>query len=316
MDMSVNLAGIKLKNPLILAAGPLTTTSKGILRAAKAGFGGVVAKSVGLRKKEGHPFPRIIKPTDFYMINAEGLPNPGYKIFSKEVKKAKKSDICIIASVFGTTAEICEVSTAMEKAGADMIELNLSCPHPTDKEVGFTQGDDPKIVGEIVREVKKVVEIPVCPKLPSSRLLDVPLVAKVAEKKGADAVTLVNTFPALAIDIKTHKPMLGNPNGVGGMSGPAVKPVVVKVIAETARMVNIPIMGTGGCSCGNDVIEMMLAGATAVQVTTVILTKGFGIVPRMLEEIKGYLRKSRTHAVSELIGGSLKYLPTKPLYVR
>lgn len=316
MDLSVNVAGIKLKNPLILAAGPLTTTSKGMLKAAKAGFGGVVAKSVGLQKKEGHPFPRIIKPTDFYMVNAEGLPNPGYKVFTKEVKKAKKGGVCIIASVFGSAAEICEVSTAMEKAGADMIELNLSCPHPTDKEVGFTQGDDPEIVREIVREVKKVVEIPICPKLPSTRLLDVPLIAKVAEKEGADAVTLVNTFPALALDIKTHKPMLGNPDGVGGMSGPAVKPMVVKVIAETARMVNVPIMGTGGCSSGSDVIEMMLAGATAVQVTTAVLTKGFGIVPRMLEEIKRYLRKNETHAVSELIGASLKYLPNKPLYVR
>jgi len=317
VDLSVEICGLKLKNPIVLSSGPLTASSKGVIRAAKEGFGAVVTKSVCLEEKHGHPHPRIVDVRPYYMINAVGLENKGVRAFTKEIKEIKENvDIPLIVSIFaktGTVEEFCEVAKIAEEAGADMLELNVSCQHPTHREYGFFLGHEIERIPKITKAVRNSVKIPITVKLPSYRILEVPLLAKAVEEAGGNAVTVVNTLPALLIDVNTAKPKLGNPHGIGGLSGPAVKPIAVRCIADTARMIKIPIMGTGGASNGMDVIEMMMVGASAVQIHTIAMWKGLSIVKSMINEIEKFLEDKGYKSVREIIGLALKNLPKKPI---
>lgn len=317
MDLSVEICGLKFKNPVILSSGPLSATSRGALTAAKEGFGAVVTKSVCFEEKHGHPHPRVADVKPCYMINAVGLPNKGIKYFSREICEIKENtEIPVIVSIFaktGTIEEFCETAKKAEDAGADMLELNVSCQHPTHREYGFFLGQELDRIPKITKAVKSNVKIPIAVKLPSYRLLEVPLLAKAVEEAGGDAVTVVNTLPALLIDANTAKPRLGNPYGIGGLSGPAVKPIVLRCIADTARIVNIPIMGTGGASNGIDVIEMMMVGASAVQIHTIAMREGLSVVKRIINEMKEFLKNKGYKSIKDVIGLALRNLPNKPI---
>lgn len=263
--LHTTITGLKLSNPTMLAAGVLGSTGASLVRMAKAGAGAVITKSIGIEPKYGHPNPSMVELECGY-INAMGLPNPGYTNFKEELDIAKKGcdnltpSVPVIASIFGASPE--EFVTIAEGLnGADAFELNVSCPHASG--FGASVGTDPVLVGEIVRKMKKHIHVPIWVKL-TPNVTDIVEVGLAAQKSGADAVCAINTLRSMAIDIETGYPILGN--RFGGMSGPAIKPVAIKCVYDLYRYLEIPIIGVGGISTWQDAVEMMMAGASAVQI--------------------------------------------------
>jgi len=262
------------------------------------GAGAVVTKSVGLKPRSGYANPTIVQ-TRCGLINAMGLPNPGIDEFVKEIREAKNVlNVPLIVSIYGFTAE--EYATVAKKAvnaGADAIELNVSCPHV--KETGSEIGQSPKVLGEVVGKVKAIVDKPVFVKL-SPNVTSITELADVAVKAGADALTAINTVKAMAIDTETTMPILSNK--IGGLSGPAVKPIALRCVYEIYERVKVPIIGCGGITYWQDAVEFLLAGASAVQIGTAIATKGPGVFKVIARGIEAYLRKKGFESVKEIVG--------------
>jgi len=306
VNLEIDLCGIRLKNPLILASGILGLKGGLLKRVALCGAGAVTTKSVGVRKNPGYKTPNIIEPYPGIVLNAMGLPNPGYKSLGKEIKIVKESGVPVIASVYGSNAhEFVEAAEGMEKAGADMIELNVSCPHPLRK--GKLIGQDSVETAEVTRRVKENVKIPVIVKL-SPSVTDIQEIAEAAINAGADALSAINTIKALYIDIDRGGPILSNK--VGGMSGIALKPIALRCVAEIAikarKMgVDIPIIGIGGIFSGRDAIEMMMAGANAVGIGTAVLHYGPEVFGKVLSEIKNIMEQRRFTRIEEVTGLAL-----------
>jgi dihydroorotate dehydrogenase (NAD+) catalytic subunit len=299
-DLSVEVAGLKLRNPLILAAGVLGVTGLSLRRVAEAGAGAVVTKSIGPEPREGYANPSLLE-TSFGFLNAMGLPNPGAEEFRHEVKDAKKGGVPLIVSIFGASKrEFAHVGSLMERAGADALELNISCPHAEVSDFG----QSPDLTYGVVEAVKKSVEIPVFVKL-TPNVTDIVTIAKKAEKAGADALTCVNTFRAMAIDVETCRPILANK--IGGLSGPAVKPLAVRCVYEVSKAVKIPVIGCGGVTGWEDAVEFLLAGASAVQIGSAIALKGLEIFREIREGIRAYLERKGYGSVKEIVGLSHKY---------
>jgi dihydroorotate dehydrogenase (NAD+) catalytic subunit len=297
--LETNLCGLKLKNPTILASGIMGSTGASLKRMAENGAGAVVTKSVGVAPREGHKNPSVI----FHgggILNAVGLSNPGYEDFQDEMETAKKGGVPVIASVFGSSArEYAEVAGAMEKAGASALELNLSCPHA--EGTGSFFGQDPEKAAEVVVAVKDAVGVPVIPKL-TANVTDIVEIAKACKEAGADAVTAINTLKAMAIDIETRRPILAN--RVGGLSGSPIKPVGVRCVYEIAEAVDIPIIGCGGVSTGEDALEYLMAGASAVEIGTAVVTRGIDVFAKVAEEMEAYLRDHGLASLREIIGAA------------
>ena len=297
--LSINLATLQLKNPVMLAAGILGITGSVLKRVAEAGSGAVVTKSIGPEPREGYDNPTVIALNEFSCLNAVGLSNPGYLEFSKEIPEAKQGNAPIIVSIFGAEIEeFCVIAKEMEKCGADALELNLSCPHGG--KYGAAIGQDPQLTGEIVNAVKKSVHIPVFVKL-TPNVSDLIPIAKSAENNGADAITAINTVRAMCIDIETGLPLLSNK--FGGLSGPAIKPIAIKHIYDLYKEVEIPLIGVGGIVSWEDAIEFFLAGATAIQVGTGLLrTSYLGMFNNLTEGILSYLKRKGYTRLEEIIG--------------
>jgi len=255
--LEVEVAGIRMKNPLILASGVLGSYASSLNRISK-NAGAVVSKSVGIDEIEGYKNPTIIN-YPHGIINAVGLSSPGAKRFYEELKRYK-GDAPLIVSIVSTSPEgFAEVVKHFPIASA--FELNLSCPHV--KNFGLSLGSNPKVVREVVRSVKKVTKKPVFVKL-SPNVEDIVTIGKSAEKAGADGVVAINTLKGMAIDIYTRKPILSNISG--GVSGEGIKPIALKCVWDLYEELNIPIIGAGGITTWKDVIEFLLAGASAVQI--------------------------------------------------
>jgi len=297
VDLSVEIAGIKLKNPTILAAGILGTTGESLKRVARAGAGAVTTKSIGLVPREGHPNPTVHE-TYKGLLNCMGLPNPGAENFLEELKVAKEGGVPVIASIFGfNTKEFVEVAKIISRGNPDMIELNISCPNV---EKGMIFGKDPKLAVEVTRNVKKVVDVPVIVKLTpnTDKLIEV---AKAVEKAGADAISAVNTFgPGMVIDIETATPVLSNVTG--GLSGPAIKPLALKHVYELSDEVKIPIIGMGGIVTGEDAIEFLMAGASAVGIGTGIMYEGLEVFKKVCDGLRDFMLRKNYNSLSEIIG--------------
>ncbi len=260
--LSLSLTGLKLKNPLILAAGIMGTTGGSLKRAAEGGAGAVVTKSVGIEPKSGHSNPSMVE-LDCGYLNAMGLPNPSYKNFQGEIDTAKECGIPVIASIFGgSTDEFSEIAGSLR---ADAFELNVSCPHACG--YGAQVGSDPALVEEITRAVKSATSAPVWVKL-TPNVTDIKSIGLAAESGGADAVVAINTVRAMAIDIESGYPILGN--RFGGLSGRAIKPVAVKCVYDLYEALEIPVIGVGGISDWRDAVEFMMAGARAVQIGSAV----------------------------------------------
>jgi len=297
--LAVEIAGLKLANPTMLAAGIFGMTGASLIEAISCGAGAVVTKSVGLKPREGYPNPTVAQ-VDCGLLNAMGLPNPGIEEFKEEIKEVKQSraHVPLIVSIYGFSAsEFVEVAKIATEAGADALELNVSCPHV--KETGAEIGQSPRLVEEVVGAVKGSVKKPVFVKL-TPNVADVVEVAKAAVRAGADALTAVNTVRAMVIDVETTRPVLANE--IGGLSGPAIKPIAVRCVYEIYREVDVPIVGCGGITSWRDAVEFMLAGASAVQIGTAIATRGLGVFKSISRGISAYLRRKGFGSVREIVG--------------
>jgi len=292
------LAGLRLANPTMLASGILGYATETLERIVEGGAGAVVTKSVGITPREGYANPTIVQ-TNCGLINAMGLPNPGIDEFVKEIHEAKNTlNVPLIVSVYGfSTEEYAKVAKKAMNAGADAVELNVSCPHV--KETGSEIGQNPKILTDVVEKVKAVVDKPVFVKL-SPNVTSIAETAEAAVKAGADAITAINTVKAMAIDTETAMPILSN--RTGGLSGSAIKPIAVRCVYEIYEHVKVPIIGCGGIVNWRDAVEFMLAGATAVQIGTAVALKGPNVFKAVNQGIDAYLKKKCFRSVEEIVG--------------
>jgi dihydroorotate dehydrogenase (NAD+) catalytic subunit len=297
-SLSVNLAGLKLDNPTMLASGILGYSAETFESIAKGGAAAIVTKSIGLKPRVGYANPTIVQ-ADYGLINAMGLPNPGIAEYVEEIREAKSIlNIPLIVSVYGYSAEeYATIAKRATNAGADAIELNVSCPHV--KETGSEIGQNPKILAEIVKKAKASSDKPVFVKL-SPNVTSITEIAEAATRAGADALTAINTVKAMAIDAETAMPILSN--RVGGLSGPAIKPIALRCVYEIYESVKVPIIGCGGIANWQDAVEFMLAGATAIQIGTAIATEGTNVFKAVTRGINAYLKKKGFKSVEEIVG--------------
>ncbi len=298
VNISTKIANIYFSNPVILASGILDETGESMLRAIKNGAGGVVTKSLGLDKRDGYDTPNIVEMSHG-LLNAMGLPNPGIDNFQNEIKIAKSGNAPVIGSIFGTVEEFPQVAKKMESYGVDALELNVSCPHA--KKYGSEIGTDPNLVEEVLRNVKKTVNIPVFVKL-TPNVKDIVEIAKSADK--ADGLVLINTVKGISIDIYAKKPVLSYK--IGGYSGPGIKPIGVRAVYDVATAMKIPIMGVGGIMNGKDAIEYLLAGASAVQIGSALYYYGYDVFRMINTEIVNYLNSEKYDKVDDIIGLALR----------
>ena len=297
MNLKVNLAGVELKNPVMTASGTFGSGAEYGEMVDLNKLGAVVTKGVANVPWPGNPTPRIAE-TYGGMINAIGLQNPGMEVFIKrDIPFLKQYDTKIIVNVCGkTTEDYLEVVERLGDEPVDMLEINISCPNV--KEGGIAFGQDPKAVEAITREVKKYAKQPVIMKL-SPNVTDIAEMARAAEAGGADVLSLINTLTGMKIDV--NKRTFAVANRTGGLSGPAVKPVAVRMVYQVANADKVPIIGMGGISNTEDALEFILAGATAVSVGTANFYNPYATV-EIAQGLEAYLRKNQMDDINQLIG--------------
>ena len=296
-SLKVELAGLHLRNPTVLASGILGISADSLREVARAGAGAVTTKSIGLEPREGYANPTVIQ-VEGGLLNALGLPNPGIKKFSEEIRELKDLEVPLVVSIYGYSAEeYAEVARIAAESGADAVDLNLSCPHA--KGVGAEMGQDPQKVGEVVKAVKRRVKVPVFAKLTSS-VADITGLAKAAASAGADAVTAINTVKAMAIDVETARPILSHM--MGGLSGGAIKPIAVRCVYEIFEAVDVPIVGCGGVRTWRDAVEFMLAGASAVQIGSAVAYEDLAVFKSVTTGITEFLKEKGFGSVKEIVG--------------
>jgi dihydroorotate dehydrogenase (NAD+) catalytic subunit len=298
MDLSVQIGSLALKNPLIAASGCFGYGVEYADFVDLSSLGGVAVKGLFLSEREGHPPPRIVE-TPAGMLNAIGLQGIGVRRFVEEkLPELRARRATVVVNVCGTTLdEYVEVSRILSDAeGVAAIELNISCPNI--KEGGIQFGCSLTGTYDVVSAVRKITTLPVIPKL-TPNVTDVSSFAKAAEDAGADAVSLVNTFLAMVIDVESRRPKISNV--VGGLSGPAIRPIAVRMVYECRQAVTIPIVGMGGIADARDVLEFMIAGATAVQVGTANFVDPL-IWPKLLDGLRDYMQRHRVDRIASLVG--------------
>ena len=298
IDLSVQLGSLRLRNPILAASG---TFGYGVEFAHLVDLdqlGGLVVKGLSREPIEGAPPPRLCE-TPSGMLNAVGLQNVGVRAFAAEkLPGLRKYATAVLANVFGYTLEdYVEVIRVLEDAeGLAGYELNISCPNV--KKGGMQFGSDPGLVGELVASARKAaVRRPLWVKL-SPLVTDIGLIARAAEGAGADALTVANTYPAMAVDFRTGKSLLGN--GTGGLSGPAIKPITLKLVWEASKAVKIPIIGLGGIETVEDVLEYLSVGASAVQVGTASFVHP-GAVRRLVDDLYEAVSVAKVFTISKII---------------
>ena len=298
MDLSVHIGSLTLKNPLIAASGCFGYGVEYADIVDLSTLGAIVSKGLFLKEREGHPAPRIVE-TPAGMLNAIGLQGIGvHRFIEEKLPELRARRATVIVNVCGTTLdEYVEVSRILSEAeGVAAIELNISCPNI--KQGGIQFGCSLNGTFDVVSAVRRVTTLPVIPKL-TPNVTDVASFARAAEEAGADAVSLVNTFLAMAIDVETRRPKISNV--VGGLSGPAIRPIAVRMVYECRQMVKIPILGMGGIADARDVLEFMIAGADAVQVGTANFVDPF-IWPKLLDGIRDYVQRHAVANIADLVG--------------
>ncbi len=295
----MEISGLRLKNPVIAASGTFGFGEEYAPFGALEAAGAVVLKSVTLRPREGNPPPRLAEVTAG-LLNSIGLQNPGVDALVEEIlPRLPRTSAVIVANAAGeTVSEYAEVSRKLDRCPqVAAIELNVSCPNV--ERGGIEFGRHPQLLREVVEAVRGEVRKPLWVKLPPL-VTDIVELAEAAVEAGADALTVANTFPALSLDLETFMPRLGA--NFGGLSGPAIKPVVLRLVYEVARAVDVPIIGTGGVMRGEDVVEYLLVGATGVGVGTANMVDPRAI-PRIVSELENFLVQRGISSVREIIGG-------------
>ena len=296
-NLSVEIAGVKLKNPIITASGTFGFGREYGEFYSLDEVGAICVKGLTLHERQGNPPPRIAE-TSAGILNSVGLQNPGIKYFvKKELPFLKKFNTIIIANISGNTAEeYCQMAELISDSDTDMVELNISCPNV--KAGGVAFGTNPCMVEDITAKVRKHCTKPLIVKL-SPNVADIAEIAKSAENGGADCISLINTITGMVIDIETRRPLLKN--NTGGLSGPAVKPVAVRMVWQAAIAVKIPVIGMGGIASGEDAVEFMLAGASAVSVGTQSFIDPFACI-KVRDGIIDYLQKHNIMNVNDIVG--------------
>ncbi len=297
MNMKVNIAGVELDNPVMTASGTFGSGEEYSDFVDLNKIGAVVTKGVSNVPWSGNPTPRIAE-TYGGMLNAIGLQNPGVDLFiERDIPYLKKFNCKVVVNVCGkTSADYCEVVERLSDEAVDLLEINISCPNV--KEGGIAFGQSAKSVEDITKEIKKHSKQPVIMKL-SPNVTDISEMARAAESGGADAISLINTLTGMKIDI--HKKTFALANRTGGLSGPAIKPVAVRMVYEAANAVKLPVIGMGGIVNAEDAIEFILAGASAVSVGTANFMNPTATVD-VIEGIKEYMSKYNLDNINDLVG--------------
>ena len=297
ISTKVNLCGVELKNPVMVASGTFGSGEEYSEFVDLNRLGAVVTKGVANIPWPGNPTPRV---AEVYggMLNAVGLQNPGIDVFcNRDIPFLKNYDTKIIVNVCGkSTKDYLEVVERLADEPIDMMEINISCPNV--KEGGIAFGQDPKLVEQITSDIKKIAKQPVIMKL-SPNVTDITEMARAAEAGGADCLSLINTLTGMKIDIDRRTFVLANKTG--GMSGPAIHPIAVRMVYQVAQAVNLPLIGMGGIASANDAIEMILAGATAVSVGTANFVDPRTTL-KVVDGIEAYMRKYGVKDIKELVG--------------
>jgi dihydroorotate dehydrogenase (NAD+) catalytic subunit len=299
LNLSVRIGTLELKNPVMTASGTFGYGEEYAEFYDIGRLGAVVMKGISLKPMEGNPPPRIYE-TPCGMLNAIGLQNVGLKRFLKEkLPFIREFDTKAIANVLGKTpAEYVRLARAMDEAGLDAIELNVSCPNV--KRGGIAFCADNRMLGRLLKKVREAVQHSTLIVKLSPNVTDITESARVAEAEGADAVSLINTIPGMAINIATRRPVLANV--MGGLSGPAIKPVALRMVWQVSQAVRIPVIGMGGICSAEDAVEFLLAGASAVAVGTASFVSPTAALD-VLGGIEGYMREHDIQDVNRLIGG-------------
>ena len=296
-DLSINLAGINLKNPVMTASGTFGYGEEYEPYLDLNRLGAIVVKGLSLNPSPGNPPPRMVE-TPAGMLNAIGLQNIGVKRFIQEkLPQLRNLDTPIIVNFLGNSeSEYCKAAEKLGKAeGIAGLEVNLSCPNI--KKGGLAFGVDPEATYSLIKEIKRATSLPLLVKL-SPNITDITVPARAAEDGGADALTLINTVLGMAIDIETRRPRLANVTG--GLSGPAIKPIALRMVYQAAQAVKIPIIGVGGIMTGEDALEFIIAGASAVQIGTANFLDPTATI-RIIEEIEAYCRQHKIASIKEII---------------
>lgn len=300
-SLSTDLAGLQLRNPTMLASGFLGISQDVFNKIYRSGAGAVVSKSISIEPFEGYRNPTLVSSEECSYINAVGLANPGAEAFSKEI--AFNKNVPIIVSLVGSSED--EFPPMIKKFdGLNILayEINLSCPHVA--KMGTEVGDDPEMVSTIIKKIKSNTHKPIIIKVGVGGI-DVVKIAQVARDAGADAITAINTIRAMAINIETLMPVLSN--RIGGLSGKSIKPVSIRCVYEISKNLGIPVIGCGGIFTWEDAVEFMLAGASAVQLGSVIGYKGVSAFSNITRGIKRYLERKGLKNATEIVGLAQKY---------
>lgn len=297
MNMNVNIAGVEWKNPVTVASGTFGSGAEFAEFVDLNKLGAVTTKGVANIPWAGNPTPRVAE-TYGGMMNAVGLQNPGIDLFCKrDIPFLRKYDTKIIVNVCGkSTEDYCEVVERLADEDIDMMEINISCPNV--KEGGIAFGQNPKAAEDITKAVKKYAKQPVIMKL-SPNVTDITEMAKAVEAGGADAVSLINTLTGMKIDINRRQFVIANKTG--GVSGPAIHPIAVRMVYQVANAINLPIIGMGGIASAEDAIEMILAGASAVSVGTANFYNP-AITMEIIDGIEDYMKKYGFETVADMVG--------------
>ncbi len=296
--LQTTLASLKLENPTMLASGILGYSAESMESIVEGGAGAVITKSIGLTPRVGYPNPTVVQ-AKYGLINAMGLPNPGIEAYAQEIRHAKTVlRVPFIVSVYGYSPDEYAITAhKAAEAGADAIELNLSCPHV--EKTGSEIGQDPLVLARVVKKVKARVRKPVIVKL-SPNVTDIVEIAEAAVKAGADALTAINTAKAMAIDVETALPILSNKRG--GLSGEALKPIALRCVYDVYESVKVPIIGCGGIADWRDAVEFLLAGASAVQIGTAVALENPAVFRAVTRGMDAYLKKKGFGSVKEIVG--------------
>lgn len=297
--LETEICGVKLKNPLMLAAGIMGSNASSLNWILRSGAAAVVTKSFSKEPNPGYHNPTTVEVTGG-IINAIGLSSPGVDVFSDELKSvATDNKQALIASIYGATPEEFTYVTEKIQDDVDCIELNISCPHAMEG-YGAAIGQNPDLTHKIISAVKEISEVPIIAKL-TPNVTDITKIAKSAEDAGADGLSLINSLgPGMKIDITTGNPILKNK--FGGMSGPAVKPIAIRCVYDVYNVVDIPIIGVGGIQNYEDVVEFLYAGASAVQIGTSIMYEGVEIFSRINKDLENFMIEQGFSSINEMVG--------------
>lgn len=300
-DLSVSFARLRFRTPLIAASGTFGYGTEYLEVSDYEAIGGIAVKGLYLEPREGCPPPRIWE-TPSGMLNAIGLQEVGIRRFIDEkMPRLRELGTTVLVNICGSTVEeYQELALILDSVeGVHAIELNISCPNV--EEGGILFGCDPRMAAKVTEAVRAQTKLPIIPKL-SPNVTDIAVVARSVEAAGADAISLINTMPAMAIDVESRRPRLANI--VGGLSGPAIRPIAVRMVYQTAKAVNIPIIGIGGITSHEDALEFILAGASAVQIGTMSFVDP-SVWRRTLDGLEAYCERHDVEAISALTGGVL-----------